>query len=162
MQLSSYRRILTIEVRRWIALAEKWPQDNWLDLWHAHVDWKSRARLSSAHRDAELSALFRLHASIAEITANLSRPFHLWVYVDQADPGLDAVYVHTPNPNPKAEFPLKVDVDWQALVPSWLSAHVLETERVGKAQRPDRGVAWFVERTVGPNQRLQSIGDASE
>lgn len=156
MQLSSYRRILTIAMRRVLAYAHEWPRDNWFDCWHAHIDWKSRGRLSAAHRDAELAALFLLHSAIAKVAGNLTRPFHQFVIVNQADPGLDAVFLHTPNPNAKSCFPLVINVDWSKTAPSWLLSHIdPRIERVGRVTGDDRRVNWYVERIDGPNQLIQ-------
>ena len=156
MQLSAFRRILTLEVKATIAYADEWPEDNWLDLWHAHVDWKSRGKLSPAHRQAELSAIFRLHTALSDITKRLSQPFHQWVSIAQADPGLDAVYVHTPNPNPKTTFPIRLNgVTWDEPVPRWLRRHIPDGHRVGRSAKPSRKVRWYIESLTGPNQPLQ-------
>ncbi len=96
------------------------PESEWFDLWHVHPtpgvsvapgpdEWRVRLRRL-------LAAWERVEAE----ARRLSRSHQTWLVIDPADPGQDAVYLHTPNPN-EDNFPYCFDgVAWGVEFPEEL------------------------------------------
>lgn len=79
------------------------PGKKWCDLWHTHFDWDSRGRRSRfEHRKHIRPLMFALARANTEL-ASQSTPYQLFACIYPTDPGSDALYVHTPNP--QSEFP---------------------------------------------------------
>jgi hypothetical protein len=95
---------------------------SWYDFWHVHVGRDGLGDHSWRARRQHLVALFDTFRSILlQIeTEGWTTPHQVWVYIDPTDSAMDAVYVHTPNPN-HDNFPHAFEnVDWTAPVPERL------------------------------------------
>lgn len=90
---------------------------SWFDLWHTHIDWKSkgnryleqRRRAATLTYDAFLYALERAETRV--------EPIQVWAQFFE-NTGDNAVYVHTKNPN-GTRFPFEFDeTEWRVSTPS--------------------------------------------
>lgn len=98
--------------------------NSWFDMWHRHVDWNGDGKLSRLHRRFQLWALFRTLHAFERLAQPMRNRCQVFAYVHEHDPGNDAVYVHTENPNGSA-FPYEPDVqEWLSILPYWLSARI--------------------------------------
>ncbi len=128
-QLSAlaFRKVLKREAERGLP-----DLNTWFDMWHRHIDMNGDGKLSRLHRQFQLWALFRALHTIEKLTNHIRDRCQVFAYVYERDPGSDAVYVHTENPN-GTEFPYNPEVqEWLSILPFWLSGHVsLTNYRVG-------------------------------
>lgn len=86
--------------------------DAWYDYWHYHPDREGYGNLNRRMRAQHIEALSLLFGRFTRQLCQYSRPYQLWIYLDVHDAALDAVYVHSPNPN-EDDFPLVADcVEW--------------------------------------------------
>jgi hypothetical protein len=86
--------------------------DQWYDLWHAHLDINlGEGNLSAANRKLCIAAHVRLHDKLVKQARHFLIPWQCWVIVDARNSWNDAVYFHTPNPqhsNYPVEFPMVI------------------------------------------------------
>ncbi len=78
----------------------------WWNYWHYHADWEGWGNLRWAYRREGLRALALVFRRIAQRPP--AEPFQLWICLDGADAGQDAVYLHSPNPH--SPFPFHPEV----------------------------------------------------
>ncbi len=97
------------------------PESEWFDLWHSHpASGDSGAPGSDAWRK-RLRSLFAAWGRVEIAAGRLARPWQSWLVIDPAEPGQDAVYLHTPNPN-RDNFPYRFEgVTWGAEPPAGLA-----------------------------------------
>ncbi|WP_230199709.1 hypothetical protein [Bacillus andreraoultii] len=70
-------------------------------------------------RRQHIKAHIALYNSLLEKLETLGKPYQSWVKLVDEDAGLDAVYIHTPNPN-EDNFPLKIEnINWDCTVPKY-------------------------------------------
>jgi len=99
-----YWRILWRKARR---LAINLPDKKWCDYWHMHFDWDSRGKRSCfEHRKHIRPLMFALAKTKGEL-ARQPTPYQVFACIYPSDPGSDALYVHTPNP--QTEFPAQFE-----------------------------------------------------
>lgn len=88
------------------------PESSW-DFWHYHADWKGWGNLGWKHRAPHVRALCTVFRKICEARDQFSTPFQAWIVLNGEDAGLDATYLHSPNP--RDTFPLMLpDAEWGA------------------------------------------------
>ena len=95
-------------------------EGEWWDTWHFHADWRGRGNLSWRYRRRYLEALIVVLRRIAAVRDDFRTPFQSWLYLSGRDAGEDAVYLHTPSPNPNGTpFPVRLigTVQWGVRVP---------------------------------------------
>lgn len=95
-----YWRLLWRKAR---CLAINLPDKKWCDYWHTHFDWKSRGKRSRFEHRKHIRPLMFAFARVKSELANQLTPYQVFVCIYPLDPGSDAIYVHTPNP--QTEFP---------------------------------------------------------
>ncbi len=106
--------------------------DCWFDMWHTHVDWEGDGNTSRMYRHAQLRALFRLFRRIQATAQSKQLNAQVFAVVTACEPGQDAVFIHTTNPNGTPYPYLPSNVYWLESLPSWLAPHVvLERYQVG-------------------------------
>jgi hypothetical protein len=87
--------------------------DDWFDYWHQHLDWRGLGDFSPRLRQIFLEGYARIFRHYALQAHRLGKPYQIWIMLQMDDAGYDAVYVHTPNPNPNSIFPVELtDVKW--------------------------------------------------
>lgn len=84
--------------------------NSWFDLWHTHVDWKGEGNKNWTKRKKFLGELIQLYNQYKSELKDYPHDYQLWITIDDADSGQDAVYIHTKNPNAD-NFPIKVPSD---------------------------------------------------
>jgi hypothetical protein len=80
----------------------------WCDLWHTHFDWKNFGKRTRTHRRKHMAALCHAFHRAQRELASQPIPFQLFLCIFRKNPGSDALYVHTKNPN-GTEFPIQFD-----------------------------------------------------
>ena len=61
-----------------------------------------------------------LYSSLLENLQAFEKPYQAWIELVDEEAGLDAVYLHTPNPN-EDNFPLKIEnISWDCAIPNYL------------------------------------------
>jgi hypothetical protein len=120
--------------------------NSWFDLWHRHVDWNGDGKLSRLHRKFQLWALFRTLHKFERQTHHMRDRCQVFLLIHEHDPGSDAVYVHTENPN-GTPFPCEPKVQiWLSKLPFWFSDRIsLANYRVGLSLH-DGDRHYFVQR----------------
>ncbi len=73
--------------------------DSWFDFWHVHLDFDGRGNDHLKIRKAHVRALFQLMNELDAALKEWGQPYQLWIELSRLDAGLDAVYIHTHNPN---------------------------------------------------------------
>lgn len=92
-------------------------KEGWFDLWHTHLDFYGLGKNSLKIRREHIKAHIALHNSLSGKLETLGKPYQSWFELVEEDAGLDAVYIHTPNPN-EDNFPLKIEnIEWDCTVP---------------------------------------------
>lgn len=80
------------------------------DWWHYHADFPGYGNLGWKHRRPHIVALCMVFMALVRDMANYGEPFQLWLELDAAHAGQDAMYLHAPNPNGDgSDFPFKPD-----------------------------------------------------
>lgn len=152
MSLRSFERLLAQSVDRATRHPDFFASGCSFNHWHQHVDWNSKGRESPRHRQAELKALFELHRRVRDMMSHYSGRYQQYLLICQADPGQDAVYLHSKNPY--TPFPNQIAAQVVDRVPQWLRFHVdMATQVV--ARMPGRRVWYLVEDRCLPNKRYE-------
>ena len=81
------------------------PGMKWCDYWHIHFDWESRGKHSRHEHRRHIRPLMHAFARAQGELRRQSTPYQIFVCIHPSDPGSDALYIHTPNP--QTEFPVK-------------------------------------------------------
>lgn len=93
--------------------------EGWFDLWHTHLDFYGFGDNSLKIRREHIKAYIALYNNLLEKLQQLGKPYQSWIQLVDEDAGLDAVYIHTPNPN-EDNFPLKIEnLNWDYIVPKY-------------------------------------------
>jgi hypothetical protein len=91
--------------------------EGWFDLWHTHLDFFSVGNISLKVRREHIKAHLALYKNFLEKLDTLEKPYQSWIKLDGEDAGLEAVYIHTPNPN-EDNFPFKIEnLNWDCTNP---------------------------------------------
>ena len=86
------------------------PDLDW-DYWHYHADWRGWGNFGWKYRGPHVQALCTVFRKICDARDRFSTPFQVWIVLDGEDAGLDATYLH--GPNPRDTFPLVLpDAEW--------------------------------------------------
>ena len=125
------------------------PVSEWFDLWHRHPAPVSDAAPGPDAWRERLRPLFAAWGRIGSAAGRLTRPWQSWLVIDPADPGRDAVYLHTPNPN-RDNFPYPfAGVTWGAEPPEGLAEFVAGSgAEVGRSEYGG-SVRYWVRRATG-------------
>ena len=85
----------------------KLDHEYWFDFWHTHLDFLCRGELSSKIRREHIIAHLALYDNVLNQLKQFKQPYQTWVCISENDPCLDAVFIHSLNPN-EDNFPLKI------------------------------------------------------
>lgn len=95
-------------------------KEGWFDLWHTHLDFYGVGNNSLKIKREHIKANIALLYSLLEELQTLEKPYQSWIEIVDEDASLDAIYIHTPNPN-EDNFPLKIEkLNWNCTVPNYL------------------------------------------
>ncbi|MFJ7982493.1 hypothetical protein ACIQ1D_19770 [Lysinibacillus xylanilyticus] len=95
-------------------------KEGWFDLWHTHLDFYGFGNNSLKIRREHIKAYIALFYGLLEELQTLGKPYQSWIEIVDEDAGLDAIYIHTTNPNVD-KFPLKIEnLNWNCTVPKYL------------------------------------------
>lgn len=90
--------------------------EGWFDLWHTHLDFFGVGNNSLKIRREHIKAHLALYKNLIEKLDTLDKPYQSWIKLDDEDAGLDAVYIHTSNPN-EDNFPLNIEnLNWNCII----------------------------------------------
>ncbi|RHW43346.1 hypothetical protein D1B31_01370 [Neobacillus notoginsengisoli] len=93
--------------------------EGWFDLWHTHLDFLGYGNNSLKIRREHIKAHLALYRNLLKNLQPLGKPYQCWIELIDEEAALDAVYIHTPNPN-EDNFPLKIDkLNWDCDVPKY-------------------------------------------
>lgn len=94
-------------------------KEGWFDLWHTHLDFYGFGNNKLKIRKEHIKAHLALYNSLLEKFDTLGKPYQSWIELVDEDAGLDAVYIHTPNPN-NDNFTLKIEnINCNCTVPKY-------------------------------------------
>ncbi|WP_103994199.1 hypothetical protein [Paenibacillus sp. UNC499MF] len=92
--------------------------ESWFDFWHFHLDFCGIGENSVKLRREHIKAHIALYKSLLKRLERIEKPSQSWICLHEEDAGLDAVYIHTSNPN-RDNFPHKFDtIDWKCKIPA--------------------------------------------
>lgn len=98
-ELKYWRHVWRKARRLSINLSDK----QWCDNWHVHFDWAGRGSLSRFEHRLHIRPLMHAFARAKSELEKQMTPYQVYVRIHPADPGSDALFVHTPNPH--TQFP---------------------------------------------------------
>jgi hypothetical protein len=138
------------------AAISKLDMRNWFDLWHTHVDWKSKATRA---RPQVARLTYRLLLQAEERAAIRSDPIQLWATLCE-DTGQNAIYVHSENPN-GSPYPYPFDgVLWDVQAPHELQGVVEHTHELGCA-RYETQVVYLIRKRAQQSAQPDRREDAA-
>lgn len=79
---------------------------SWFDFWHTHLDFYGRGNESVRYRKFHLQASYHLMMTLNARLREWNQPFQVWMEISQHDSAMDAVFVHSRNPN-DTHFPFE-------------------------------------------------------
>ena len=85
----------------------KLDDEYWFDLWHTHLDFWGRGKLGSKIRKEHITAHLALYNNILNQLEHFKKPYQTWVSISENEPCMDAVFIHSVNPN-NDNFPLEI------------------------------------------------------
>jgi hypothetical protein len=103
---------------------------------------------SSEKRKSSLRGLIRTFNSVERQVKSWEKPHQIWIIVDPADSGQDAIYLHTPNPN-KKNYPYEYDgVLWGgSRLPQWITQEFSQTRfKLGRSKYKGNVLYWAIGR----------------
>ncbi|PRO42820.1 hypothetical protein [Bacillus sp. LLTC93] len=83
--------------------------DYWFDFFHTHLDFFGVGKNSLKIRREHIKAHIALYNRLLKQLEAFEKPYQTWICIHEQDPMLDAVYVHSPNPNDD-DFPHKLEL----------------------------------------------------
>ncbi|MCM3758261.1 hypothetical protein M3197_12390 [Sporosarcina aquimarina] len=91
--------------------------DAWFDFWHVHLDFFGLGDYSNKIRKEHIKAQITLYKNLLKRLKIFKKPYQSWIYLDLKDACMDAVFIHTPNPNDD-NFPVRLEnVNWNPNIP---------------------------------------------
>ncbi|MFF2155157.1 hypothetical protein ACFVVQ_07570 [Paenibacillus chitinolyticus] len=119
--------------------------ESWFDFWHVHLDFCGIGEHSLKLRREHIKAHLVLYNILLKRLERIEKPSQSWICIHEQDAGLDAVYIHTPNPNGD-NFPYKhVSIDWHYKLPNRFKDLIdLEQFDVGY-YKSDDGNIYFIQ-----------------
>ena len=134
-------RYLTRQERNASTAISRLDMASWFDLYHTHLDWKSKA-----NRAKPMVALLTYKLlQQAEASAESRRePIQVWATLCE-NTGDNAIYLHSQNPN-QTEFPYTFDgVEWGVTEPPEAQGIINSTHEIGR-RIYDSGAVYFIRR----------------
>ncbi|MGN7940461.1 hypothetical protein [Virgibacillus sp. 6R] len=93
-------------------------EESWFDFWHIHLDFFGVGKYSLKIRREHIKAHVALYNHLLKQLEAFEKPYQSWICIHEEDPGSDAVYIHTPNPNDDY-FPHRVtEINWNCKIPN--------------------------------------------
>jgi hypothetical protein len=83
------------------------PDKKWCDYWHTHFDWESRGTRSRSEHRKHIRPMMLAFARAKSELKGHAQSSQVFACIYPSDPGSDALYIHTPNPN--SAFPASFD-----------------------------------------------------
>ena len=80
----------------------------WFAFSHTHLDFFGVGENSLKIRKEHIKAHIALYIRLLKQLEAFEKPYQTWICIHEQDPMLDAVYVHSPNPNDD-DFPHKLE-----------------------------------------------------
>lgn len=108
-------------------------EKGWFDLWHTHLDWRSKGNRFPESRKFVALITYRLLLHAEKLSESRKEPIQVFASICE-DTGSNAVYLHTPNPN-GTPFPCDLKVtDWGLKeLPGIGSLVDINTHEIGKS-----------------------------
>ena len=101
--------------------------NGWFDLWHTHIDWRSKGNRHPSLRQQAARLTFELYRRLLLRIGDRRDPIQSWAMFHE-DTGSNAVYLHSENPN-RSNFPYAFEqVEWNVPPPPELAQIDLSTE----------------------------------
>lgn len=95
----------------------KLDNQSWFDYWHIHLDFFGVGEKSLKIRREHIKAHLTLYNRIVKQLEEFGEAYQSWVCIYENDPMIDAVYIHTANPN-NTDFPNKMEeLVWNCELP---------------------------------------------
>ncbi|MGM0837676.1 MAG: hypothetical protein ACQEV7_16085 [Bacillota bacterium] len=76
-------------------------------MWHTHLDFYGIGNIRPKYRREHINAHIALYNDLLKKLDSFEKPYQSWIELNEKDAALDAVYIHTPNPN-ENNFPLEI------------------------------------------------------
>ena len=93
--------------------------EGWFDLWHTHLDFCGVGNNSLKIRREHIKAHLAVYENLLDKLDTYDKPYQSWIKLDDEDAGMDAVYIHTSNPN-ENNFPFKIEnLNWDCNIPKY-------------------------------------------
>lgn len=73
--------------------------ESWFDFWHTHIDFCGHGNDAVNIRKQHLKALFNLFNEANKELEKCGKPYQLWIELCHEDASMDALFIHSPNPN---------------------------------------------------------------
>lgn len=83
---------------------------SWQEVSFEEISWKEKIlpQFVGGSEYSSINALFALYNRLLKQLEAFEKPYQTWICIHEQDPMLDAVYVHSPNPNDD-DFPHKLE-----------------------------------------------------
>ncbi|USK35855.1 hypothetical protein LIT25_11455 [Bacillus sp. F19] len=102
--------------------------DGWFDLWHTHLDFFGVGNIRPKYRREHINAHLALYNDLLKKLDSFEKPYQSWIELNEKDAAVDAVYIHTPNPN-ENNFPLEItDLILNSSIPDYLNGLINQEE----------------------------------
>ena len=130
-------------------------KDAWFDLWHSHLDFSGYGNHSLGIRRSHIQAHIALYKNILKKLEPFEKPYQSWIHIDDKDAGVDAIFIHTPNPN-EDNFPLEVDnLKWNCTIQSFFQ-DLIDTEDFIVGQYKSQSEEGYIIQSRTQGNRLNS------
>ncbi|MDA1477480.1 hypothetical protein [Bacillus changyiensis] len=91
--------------------------ESWFNFSHTHLDFYAVGEHTIKIRREHIKAHIALYDVILKQLETFGKPYQSWICIHKNDPGLDAVYIHSPNPYNNC-FPYKnEELNWACEIP---------------------------------------------
>lgn len=102
--------------------------DGWFDLWHTHLDFFGVGNIRPKYRREHINAHLALYNDLLKKLDSFEKPYQSWIELNEKDAAVDAIYIHTPNPN-ENNFPLEItDLILNSSIPDYLNGLINQEE----------------------------------
>lgn len=120
-------------------------EKSWYNLWHTHLDWDGITTYSKKQRARHLKYYMMLLDKIERDTQEIKRSFQTWIFINENDGGMDAIYLHTENPY--TAFPYYLDkMEMNTELPDFIKTTIdLNKYNIGRITSDD-GHLYFVQK----------------
>lgn len=83
-------------------------RSSWFDHWSTGFDWEGEGNSSDEKRTQYLKQMLKFYNEAKARLQGYPKDYQLWMEISEGDSSMDAVFIHTENPN-KTPFPLKYE-----------------------------------------------------